>query len=67
MPGWRVDLEVQPDSTLHVWPDLEQHLEHDLTGGACICGPALKEQANGVVLVTHHSLDGRELHEPDRR
>ncbi|OIH82000.1 hypothetical protein BLJ79_21540 [Arthrobacter sp. UCD-GKA] len=36
----------------------------------CVCGPApeLIERPNGDAwLITHHSLDGRERTEPDRR
>lgn len=60
---WRVDEAVQPDGTVHVWPDADM-FEHDISAGsACACGPWLEEQSNGKVLVTHHSLDGREARE----
>lgn len=59
---WRYDLNVQSDSTVHVWPDSDA-VEHDLVG-VCVCGPRLVEQANGNVIVVHHSLDGREASEP---
>lgn len=36
---------------------------HDLIG-TCVCGPRLEEQDDGRVLVIHHSIDGRELTEP---
>lgn len=61
--GWRVDEQVQPDNTLHVWPDGPDSVDHVLDGAGCICGPRLKEQTNGYVLVVHHSLDGRENNE----
>ncbi len=45
---------------IHVIPraDYIEH-EEDLT---CICGPKVEEASNSV-LVTHHSLDGREFRE----
>ena len=55
--GWRVDVEVQRDATVHVWPDADV-VDHDLRGAACVCGPDLEEQDNGRVLVTHHLLGG---------
>lgn len=61
MSGWRVDSAIQPDNTVHVWPDGPDYVAHDLDGAACICGPFLEEQANGWVMVVHHSLDGREM------
>lgn len=62
MSAWEVDLDVQPDVLLHVWPTGDL-IEHETDGAACPCGPALEEHGNGVVMVTHHSLDGREAHE----
>lgn len=58
---WRVDVDVQPDGTLHVWPH-EDQAHHDLYGIGCVCGPATERQGT-VLLVTHASLDGRELTE----
>jgi len=58
---WRVDTAVQPDATVHVWPE-EDLVPHDLDSW-CWCLTALEEQSNGVVLMTHHSLDGRERYE----
>lgn len=60
--SWRVDDHVQPDATVHVWPD-DDLVDHDVDGGPCPCGPTLEEQPNGTVLVTQHSLDGRERNE----
>lgn len=57
--AWHVDTTIQPDHTVHVWPGIE----HDLTR-PCVCQPSLEEQPSGRVLVSHHSLDGRELTEP---
>ena len=66
MNGWRVDTELRPDNTIHVWPDGPDLVDHYLgTDAQCICGPYLEEQPSGNVLVCHHSLDGRELSEPD--
>lgn len=59
--SWHVDTEVQPDGTVHVWPD-DDPVEHDLTGIGCVCGPAVEVWTNAV-LVSHASLDGRELTE----
>lgn len=44
---------------VHVHP-LDDVIEHDLDGTKCPCGVTV-EQTRGVPLVTHHSLDGREL------
>jgi hypothetical protein len=61
--NWRYDLEVQPDHTVHVRPEADI-IEHEIEPGTnCPCGPFLEEQPNGVALVIHHSLDGRELRE----
>jgi hypothetical protein len=55
-----VDTQVQPDRTIHVWPEGDT-IKHDIGHGPCVCGPRLEEQPNGRVMVCHHSLDGREL------
>jgi hypothetical protein len=49
-------------STVHVVPinDLVEHEDDD-----CVCGPAVEFVPPNGWLVTHHSLDGRELHEAD--
>jgi hypothetical protein len=46
----------------HVYP-VKDTIEHATSGGDCICGPDLEATDNGN-LWTHHSLDGREQHEP---
>lgn len=46
----------------HVYP-LNDLIEHELVADACVCGPQVKYQDG--MLVLHHSLDGRELSEPD--
>ena len=37
-------------------------IEADSADDDCPCGPSIEHVANGW-LITHHSLDGRELHE----
>lgn len=52
----------RPRLTRHVVPraDLVPHEDSP----DCICGPSVEVVGSGVV-VTHHSLDGREEREPD--
>jgi hypothetical protein len=55
---------------VHVLPldDLVAHLEDD--AGECPCGPRVEWVPNGdgdAWVITHASLDGRELTEPDHR
>jgi len=54
---------------LHVLP-LGDLIEHDEEGVDCPCGPDVEhligETGGAGKLITHHSLDGRELREPDR-
>ena len=56
-------------TTYHVLPvnDLVEHEADE--GTACVCGPDVEpvECDDGSInwLVSHHSLDGRELHEAD--
>lgn len=58
--------QVDPD-TAHVVP-LDDVIVHDF-GPACPCGPTPRPEArpDGTYgwVVVHHSLDGREQHEPD--
>ena len=54
-------------STIHVYP-VDDLVEHNTSGEEdCICGPETEpvEAEDGSIgwLVTHHSLDGRELSE----
>lgn len=54
--------------TVHIYPTHDL-VEHDTDSGDCICRPTTEavfrdDGSNGWV-VTHHSLDGREHHEPD--
>lgn len=55
--------------TIHVVP-VADLVEHDTDGGDCICGPDYTyiDPDTGLTfedgpVVTHHSLDGRELRE----
>ena len=45
---------------IHVVPvgDMKPHVEH---GVACWCAPKVERFPEGGTLVTHNSLDGREL------
>lgn len=52
--------------TIHVLP-LDDLIEHDSDhSDECICGPDTTYVEGGGKVITHHSLDGRELHEYDR-
>lgn len=60
---WQVDLAN--DGTYHLHP-LQDRVTHVLTDN-CICGPTteLHQTEDGDHWLTiHHSLDGRENHEP---
>ena len=61
MPGWRSDADIV-NGEVHIWPE-DDLVPHLLTGAGCLCGPWLEEQGNGTTMITHHSLDGRELEE----
>lgn len=56
-------------STVRVSPT-DDLIEHVTDGVDCPCGPTtepvMREDGSSGWLVTHHSLDGRELTEPDR-
>jgi hypothetical protein len=50
----------------HIVPlgDILEHYEH---GNRCICGPRIDyafNETTATKIVTHHSADGRENHEP---
>ena len=53
--------------TVHVLP-IGDLIEHEDQGDDCPCGPTTEPvpAADGSMgwLITHHSLDGREQHEP---
>lgn len=53
-------------STVHVYPNNDL-IDHDTDGGDCVCGPTVepvpRDDGSMGWLVTHHSLDGRELRE----
>lgn len=55
---WQCDFAIR-NGMVHVWP-LEDWIEHELDTATCICGPEL-EQGSAALMVTHASLDGREL------
>lgn len=54
------------DGDVHCYP-LNDLVEHDTSGGDCICGPDTEPvpRDDGSIgwLITHHSLDGRERYE----
>lgn len=47
---------------VHVHP-INDSIEHDLESDDCVCGPSVEFVPGGMV-VTHHSLDGREDNKP---
>lgn len=53
---------IGPDE-MHIVPhnDLVEHTTDD----ECICGPETEYLHDGLKVVIHSSLDGRERHEPD--
>lgn len=59
-------MSEERDHEVHVHP-LEDLMQHDLDGLLCVCGPKVTLGEGGVIwakpIVTHASLDGRELHE----
>lgn len=62
--GWLSIAEEHDPTTVHVIP-VDDHVEHDDAGDECVCGPRTQYLENGGKVVTHGSLDGRELSEPD--
>lgn len=48
-------------SRIHVLP-VNDLIEHEDEGDDCVCGPSF-EFVEGGLVITHHSLDGRELYE----
>jgi hypothetical protein len=58
---WKTAVDrLKADGGVHVYPvrDLRRH---NLYGVTCWCDPKIEHFPNGKLLVTHHSLDGREL------
>lgn len=51
---------------IHVVP-IDDLIEHDSSGDDCICGPEIipveRDDGSFGYLVSHYSLDGRELYE----
>lgn len=64
--SWLAITELHAPRTVHVIP-LEDLVAHEDDGSDCVCGPTVVPipRADGSMgwRVTHHSLDGRELHE----
>lgn len=58
-------MAAMPIAVLHVEP-VNDLIEHECIADACVCGPRLEFVDGGGLVVVHHSLDGRELREPDR-
>lgn len=60
---------ANPD-VVHTYP-VNDLIVHELEGDDCPCGPTTepvpRDDGSMGWLISHHSLDGRELHEPDRR
>lgn len=56
---WQLITAGGHDGNRHILPidDLREHVEQR----SCWCGPELSRLADGVILVTHNALDGREL------
>lgn len=59
-------MSLRSDSTFHVYP-VNDLIDHDRDGEDCVCGPDTEpiERDDGSMawLISHHSLDGRELSE----
>lgn len=53
-------------STVHVLPNNDL-IDHEDVGTGCVCGPTTtpvrRDDGTYGWVITHHSLDGRELHE----
>lgn len=54
------------DKILHVYP-VGDKWRHDLDSLGCWCNPTLEEQENGVIVVKHNSIDGREKKERNEK
>lgn len=56
------------ENTFHVYP-VNDLIEHETDGEPCVCNPTTvpieREDGSMAWQVIHHSLDGRELSEPD--
>ena len=50
------------ETIIHVYPINEDDL-HDLVGSRCRCIPEVWVDADGGVVISHNSFDGREWHE----
>lgn len=49
--------------TIHTYP-ADDVCPHELEGFDCVCGPDVTFAEDSEPHVLHHSLDGREQHEP---
>ena len=47
----------------HIYP-LNDLIKHDTDGSDCICGPRIFKCAEEKIMI-HHSLDGREINNPN--
>jgi len=54
-------------TSVHTYP-VNDLIDHELAGDDCVCGPlvepVMRSDGSNGWLITHHSLDGRELNEP---
>jgi hypothetical protein len=50
-------------NTMHIVP-YDDLMEHEQSAN-CICGPTVQYLDDGLKTITHVSLDGREVEEPD--
>jgi hypothetical protein len=50
MPKWLVDEEVQPDGTVHVYPEDEEK-DHMLGGLNCWCEPKVEMLESGFLVI----------------
>lgn len=54
-------------TTVHTYP-VDDLIEHTTSGDDCVCGPETipvpRDDGSFGWLILHHSLDGREAHEP---
>lgn len=65
MTGWALADRRNLDRTVHTFP-VEDQVRHDFSEH-CACGPRIVRYLNGARQIIHHSLDGRELAEPDHQ
>lgn len=61
MAGWITYEPSDEDPAVQIVPERDL-CDHDLIGFDCLCGPSV-DFSEGLPIVTHHSLDGREASE----